>query len=111
MLLKRVDEPLKNIFWFPGGRLRLNETIEDFALRVQERETGRYIKKYELIGFSNYFFKSSKNSRAIHTPTLLFKIRIKKQFIPILDKTHSDYVWTEKLPEEFLKNLVEFTKI
>ena len=111
LLLKRVDEPLKNIFWLPGGRLRLNETIDDFALRVQERETGRFIKEYELIGFSNYLFQISKNARAIHTPTLLFKIKIEKKFIPILDNTHSDYIWTNKLPKEFVMNLINFRKI
>ena len=108
LLLKRAEEPLKAIFWLPGGRLRLNETINDCALRIQKREIGRVIKEYEIVGFSNYFFEYSKKSRAIHTPTLLLKIKLKSKFIPKLDNAHSDYVWTKNLPNEFVSNLVEF---
>ena len=111
LLLKRVEEPLKDIFWLPGGRIRLKESIADCALRIQEKETGRYIKEYELIGFSNYFFEISENSRAIHTPTLLLKLKIEKKFIPKLDNTHSDYIWTKELPKEFTTNLIYFKKI
>ena len=106
LLLKRVQEPLKGQFWLPGGRLRLNETIEDCVSRIQEREIGRFIKEYEIIGFSNYFFEYSKNARAIHTPTLLFKIKTKTKFVPKLDNSHSDYIWTKNLPSEFIKKLV-----
>lgn len=108
LLLKRVDEPLKDIYWLPGGRLRLNEKIEDCAFRIQTRETGRYIKEYKLVGFSNYLFNLTKDGRAIHTPTLLFQIELSNQFIPLLDNTHSDYIWTKKLPEEFIINLIKF---
>ena len=110
LLLKRVEEPLKDIFWLPGGRLRLNETIADCALRIQERETGKFIKDYQLVGFSNYFFEISQNARAIHTPTLLFKIKIEKKFVPILDNSHSAYIWTKKLPKKFTTNLINFEK-
>ena len=108
LLLKRVEEPLKGIFWVPGGRLQQNETIKNFSVRVQEREIGRYFENYYLKGFSNYFFKKSEHSRAVHTPTLLFEIDLKNKFIPKMDKTHSEYVWSEKLPEELIKNLITF---
>ena len=46
LLLKRNEEPLKGVFWMPGGRLHKNETIENFLIRVQSREIGRFFKNY-----------------------------------------------------------------
>lgn len=39
-LLKRKDEPLKGIFWTPGGRIYTGETLIDAAQRIAEREIG-----------------------------------------------------------------------
>ena len=108
LLLKRNEEPLKGVFWMPGGRLQKNETIENFLIRVQSREIGRYFKNYNLIGFSNYFFKYSINSRATHTPTLLFEIDTKSKFNPKIDKTHTEYSWSKDLPKELIENLILF---
>ncbi len=108
LLLKRKQEPLKNYYWVPGGRLLINESIDNCAYRIQKREIGHYFSNYELIGFSNYFFKKTINSRALHTPTLLFEINIENKFIPSLDKTHSEYLWTKKLPRELTTNLIKF---
>jgi len=110
LLLKRNEEPLKGAFWMPGGRLHKDETIENFLIRVQLREIGRYFKNYNLIGFSNYFFKYTINSRATHTPTLLFEIDIKSKFNPKIDKTHSEYIWSKDLPKELIENLILFQK-
>ena len=110
LLLKRNEEPLKGLFWMPGGRLQKNEKIENFSIRVQTREVGRYFKNYILIGFSNYFFKYSANSRATHTPTLLFEINIKSKFIPKIDNTHAEYDWSKELPKKLMQNLILFKK-
>ena len=101
LLIKRKEEPLKDIYWFPGGRLRLNETIEELTIRILKNEVGKVFNDYKLIGFSNYIFNNFENSRAIHTPTLIFEIEVDKIFKPILDEKHSDYIWSLKLPREF----------
>lgn len=110
LLLKRVDEPLAGLFWVPGGRLKLNENIQDFAIRVQMREIGRYFNNYKLKGFSNYFFDKKNNSRAVHTPTVLFEIDTKNKFSPVIDNTHSEFIWTDELPTLLVKNLITFEK-
>ena len=110
LLLKRNEEPLKGVFWMPGGRLHKNETIENFLIRVQSREIGRFFKNYNLIGFSNYFFKYSINSRATHTPTLLFEINIKSKFTPKIDRTHAKFTWSKELPKELIDNLILLRK-
>ena len=102
LLLKRVEEPMKGKYWVIGGRLRFKESIKDFSMRIQKKEIGRYFLNFKLIGFSNYIFDSKKESRAIHTPTLLYEIIVDEIFEPDLDQNHSDYYWSVDLPE-FLK--------
>ena len=110
LLLKRNEEPLKDVFWLPGGRLKKDETIDSFSKRVQSREIGRYFKNYNLIGFSNYFFSKSEYSRATHTPTLLFEIILNNKFTPVIDQTHKEYKWSKDLPIELTENLIKFEK-
>ena len=85
LLIKRKEEPLKNLYWVIGGRLMFKEKITHAAKRIQEREIGTYFSNFTEIGFSNYFFPDKQNSRATHTPTLLFHIALKKTFNPILE--------------------------
>ena len=57
---------------------------------------------------TNYFFPNNNNSRATHTPTLLFHIAVKKMFNPILDQKHNNYIWSEHIPEELIKQTTFF---
>lgn len=103
LLIKRVDQPLKDVYWVVGGRLRYRETLEQLVRRVQTREIGRYFDNRRLIGFSNYFWPEVPNSRSTHTPSLLYLVEIDEMFIPEMDDTHLDYIWTENLPRELIE--------
>jgi len=103
LLIQRKEEPLKNLYWVIGGRLMFKETISQASKRIQEREIGTYFSNFKEIGFSNYFFPNKLNSRAIHTPTLLFYISVKKMFKPILDEQHNNFIWSENIPDELIK--------
>ncbi len=103
LLIKRKEEPLKNSYWVIGGRLMFKETIKHAAKRIQEREIGRYFSNFKEIGFSNYFFPNKRNSRATHTPTLLFYISVNKMFNPKLDEQHDNFIWSENIPEELIR--------
>lgn len=105
LLVKRNEEPLKNVYWLVGGRLIYKETIDECVQRILQREIGRKFTNYKMISFSNYIFSNNKNSRAIHTPTILFEIEVEEEFKPSLDNTHSKYIWSKTLPDEFKKNL------
>tara|TARA_Y100000589_G_C27168293_1_gene635602 strand:+ start:793 stop:1215 length:423 start_codon:yes stop_codon:yes gene_type:complete len=107
LLLKRVNQPMKEIYWVIGGRLRFRESLLDFAKRIQKQELGKYFLNYKLIGFSNYMFDNLKDSRATHTPTILFEIVVDEMFAPNLDQNHSDYIWSNSLPD-FLKESTLF---
>jgi colanic acid biosynthesis protein WcaH len=103
LLIKRTDEPVKGVYWVIGGRMYFKETLQELAKRVQMREIGRYIPDFKLIGFSNYFFPNVPDERATHTPTMLYLVEVDEMFTPQLDDTHSDFIWTDELPEELKK--------
>ena len=103
LLIKRKVQPVKDVYWVIGGRLRHNETMTQLAERVQMQEIGVSFSDFKIIGFSNYFFPDVPDARATHTPTLLHIVPVKKMFEPKIDNKHTDYIWTDKLPEELLK--------
>jgi colanic acid biosynthesis protein WcaH len=103
LLIKRSEEPVKGVYWVVGGRLRFKETVDQFAVRVQTREIGRCFDNRKLIAFSNYFFPDCLDSRATHTPSLLYLVKSNEMFTPKIDETSTDYIWTENLPDELVK--------
>ena len=103
LLVKRKEEPVKDVYWVIGGRLRYKETMDELAERVQMQEIGRSFPQYKIIGYSNYFFPDTPDARATHTPTLLHIVEANKMFEPKIDNKHTDYIWSEKLPDEMLK--------
>lgn len=103
LLIKRTQEPVKDVYWVIGGRMRFKETVKDLASRVQIREVGTFLNVGNPIGFSNYFFPDVPDSRATHTPTLLNLVKVSDIFEPVLDDTSADYIWSDKLPEELIK--------
>ena len=103
LLIKRKEEPIKDVYWVIGGRLRYKETMDELAERVQMQEIGRSFPQYKIIGYSNYFFPDTPDARATHTPTLLHIVEANKMFEPKIDNKHTDYIWSEKLPDEMLK--------
>lgn len=103
LLIKRTQEPVKDVYWVIGGRMRFKETVKDLASRVQTREIGRFLGTGKTIGFSNYFFPDVPDARATHTPTLLQLVEINEMFDPVLDDTSGDYIWSETLPDELLR--------
>ena len=38
LLIKRKEEPVKDVYWVVGGRLRYKETMEELAERVMMQE-------------------------------------------------------------------------
>ena len=103
LLVKRKEEPVKDVYWVIGGRLRYKETMDELAERVQMQEIGRSFPQYKIIGYSNYFFPDTPDARATHTPTLLHIVEANKMFEPKIDNKHTDYIWSETLPDEMLK--------
>ena len=92
----RKNEPAKNFWFVPGGRIRKNEFLQHAFRRILLSETGFFIKtkrpRLHLIG--EHFYKNSFISPKIstHYITLSYKVRIKKQLIPSLGQ-HRKWHW------------------
>ena len=39
---------------------------------------------------------------------ILFKISVQEEFIPIVDKKHSNFIWSNKMPIELIKQTTFF---
>lgn len=102
LLLKRTQQPLMGDYWIIGGRLRMDESIESAAYRLQTREVGRYCGMGNMIGFSNYIFDKVEGARATHTPAISYQIEVDEIFTPTMDTTESEYIWIDKLPIQYV---------
>jgi ADP-ribose pyrophosphatase YjhB (NUDIX family) len=71
-----------------GGHVRKNETLEDAAVRILERETGITADKseFEFMGVNQYFDKQ------VHCVSMVFKTVAHTTDV-VLDETSSEYGW------------------
>ena len=57
LLLKRKNEPAKDQWWVPGGRIKKGEKTEKAVLRKVKEETGLNIKIKKMLGVKETIFK------------------------------------------------------
>jgi hypothetical protein len=55
LLVQRATEPVKGVWWLPGGRIYKGETFFDAAIRKTKEETGLKGKPIQILGFYNTF--------------------------------------------------------
>jgi colanic acid biosynthesis protein WcaH len=111
LLLKRLNEPLKGIYWVPGGRVLHLEKTEDALIRIMKKELNIDIHKFkrEIYGVYEDFFNSNsfKNKTNYHTVSVVYKIFIGNEKIDvILDSQSSKYKFSKEIPTRF-KNLTQ----
>lgn len=104
LLVKRANEPLKNEFWMPGGRLHKNEKCEDGIKRKILQELNAEVEIIKCLGhFEEFFEKTEQNVKnGFHAISIVFLLRLLNQNIK-LDEQSMEWIWTEKLPMR-LKN-------
>mmetsp|Transcript_8490 Transcript_8490/g.25140 ORF Transcript_8490/g.25140 Transcript_8490/m.25140 type:complete len:232 (+) Transcript_8490:263-958(+) len=60
LLVKRSSEPVKGVWWWPGGRMLKGETFFDAAKRKAQQETGlSEVSCIQVLGIWNTFFPTS----------------------------------------------------
>lgn len=104
LLVKRKNEPLKNSWWVPGGRLYKSESFKKGIIRKMREEIGVVPEKIEFVDICSTEFKNSPYGCRIHNVGLFFKGKIGGQTIR-LDKQSSDWKWSKTLPKLFLSIL------
>jgi 8-oxo-dGTP diphosphatase len=68
VLIKRKNEPFKNMLAIPGGFLEYGETVEHSAVREAKEETGLNVKLIEILGV----YSDPKRDPRKHTMSTAF---------------------------------------
>jgi len=84
LFLKRNNQPAKGEWWFPGGRIKKGETLQEALHREVKEETGLTITEYKLINVYSRVFPQR------HDITIAYLCKTEKQKI-VLDNEHSEY--------------------
>lgn len=111
LLVKRLKDPLKGIYWVPGGRVLHLEKTEEALVRVMKKELNIDVNNFkkEIYGVYEDFFDSNsfENKANYHTVSVVYKIFIGEEKIDItLDAQSSEYKFSKIIPKR-LKNLTQ----
>ena len=71
LLLLRHAEPVKGLWWWPGGRLNFGESFADAALRKVKKEVGLHACFRQVLGTWNTLFERSAWSSPTQTVNIL----------------------------------------
>ena len=108
LLVRRNDEPLKDEYWVPGGRLQQGENLKSAARRKLIDECGVEVAKerFSLFGvYEDVFDKSSFGRHTYHTISMVFKVELEDLRNVLLDKSSSDWKVMELLPDRLMSKL------
>lgn len=109
LLIKRKQQPFKNIYWIIGGRINIGETIKEAVNRKMREEISIDISenKIEYMGFYEDFFEEynidgndGEDMHAYHTISLIFSVTLASEIEIKLDKDHSNWKWSKELPKQ-----------
>ena len=98
LLGKRKNEPLKGVWFTPGGRILKNETWQDCLLRVASSELELEIRdpnQFLLMGVWDHFYKNSVVDERVstHYVNLPHCICMKKKPNFQIDEQHDEIGW------------------
>ena len=100
LLLKRNFEPLKGIYWLPGGRVLRGELLQEAVIRKMREELGVDVSIISLAGFHDYIYKENEfDLDFVHTVSAVFYVSPLSTDVK-LDIQSEDYIWSDTLPEQ-----------
>jgi len=102
LLVKRKNNPAKNQWWFPGGRIYKGESIEQAGVRKGKEEVGLDCVFKEIFGVEETYFKREGDMEFdVHTINIALELQLKNYEEPLLDSDHSEFRWTVSNNKEF----------
>jgi colanic acid biosynthesis protein WcaH len=98
LLGRRNNEPLKGVWFTPGGRVLKNETWQDCLLRVSKTELGLEpddLYQFRLMGVWDHFYKNSAVSESVstHYVNLPHFVCFKQKPSFWMDEQHDEMQW------------------
>ena len=110
LLVKRSSEPVKGVWWWPGGRMLKGETFFDAAQRKARQETGlTNTRCVQVLGIWNTFFPTSnwdteteKGTQTVNAIVLVELQGVGEEIA--LDDTSEDSRWISLDPKEATAN-------
>jgi colanic acid biosynthesis protein WcaH len=91
LLLKRINAPAKDEWWFPGGRIHYMETRQDAVMRKLKEECGIVGKVIKEVGTYDVFLEAD-NKVPSHGITSVFEVLTEQDNV-IMDKQSNTYAW------------------
>jgi len=104
LLIRRANEPLKDLWWIIGGRVLKGETLDQAAARKVREEVGLTVSSVQPIGYyedvceTNPFGLSSPQ----HSVSVVFSATVDQHQKVKLDNQSTDWKYSTELPEDFL---------
>ncbi|MCK4818540.1 NUDIX domain-containing protein [bacterium] len=102
LMLRRLSEPAKGKWWFPGGRVYFMESRRDAAMRKLMEECGLQGEIVKEIGTYDLLLEIETEISS-HAITTVFHITVDNDKV-IIDDQSTEYAW--KTPNNWLKELV-----
>jgi len=100
LFLRRNNSPAKGQWWFPGGRIRKGETLEEALYREVKEETGLQVIKSKLVNVYSRIFDER------HDITIAYLCNCKGDKI-ILNNEHTEYKYFKSLPKTIHPHLIQ----
>lgn len=115
LLGKRTNEPLKGIWFTPGGRIMKNEKWEDCIERIAIKELGLNLdyKVFKLMGVWNHFYETSMVSQNISTHYVNLPHMCSLDRLPdiLMDDQHEEMRWFELTDIALSNNHHDYMKL
>jgi colanic acid biosynthesis protein WcaH len=103
LLLSRINEPAKGMWWSPGGRVRKGEKLVEAAKRELKEETGLGPEKIVEKGVMSHFWSD------VHFITIFFRADVGSDKVELNDE-HSDFKWVSSISEDlhpYMKHMIK----
>jgi colanic acid biosynthesis protein WcaH len=104
LLVKRRNDPLRNAWWVPGGRVLKGEPVERALRRKMREELGIRVGDLRCVGYSEAVNMrhpgiASEGDR-LHSLSIVFETQYEAGSVT-LDSQSSDWRYFDRLPARF----------
>lgn len=103
LFLRRNNQPAKGEWWFPGGRIRKGESLEQTLRREIEEETGLELRSFKLVNVYSRVFPER------HDITIVYLCKCEDGDV-ILNGEHSEYRFFQNAPVGLHPYMLEVLK-